>query len=278
MPTLACLGPAGTYSEEAAVAFIQQNPQFQLTTHNTIEQAIIACAQGTADMAIVPTENSLYGSVGSTLDSLWQWTGLQITQSLVLPIRHHLLSWADALSQIHTVYSHPQGLGQCQQWLAQSLPHAQPIPVDSTTYGVQLAKDNHQLGAIASARAAEIYGVPILAHDISDNATNSTRFLVLANLANQPTQREGKFSSWGFSFAENRAGTLARALNALADRAINLTRIESRPSKRSLGEYIFFIDIAGNRHQQNVEEAWQELSQITETLKDFGSYDLITIS
>ncbi|MFN3926525.1 MAG: prephenate dehydratase [Pseudanabaenaceae cyanobacterium] len=272
MTTIAYLGPRGSYSEMAALAFAQGG-NYQLLTQNTIEQAMALCANYGTDLAIVPVENSLYGSVGATLDGLWQWANLQIAQALILPIRHCLLSHAPSLDSIHTVYSHAQGLGQCQQWLNKHLPHAQQISVDSTTYGVQLAKDQPHAGAIASVHAGTIYHMPILAQDISDNPSNYTRFLVLTN---QQTAQTGAYSSWGFSFAENRAGTLARALNTFAQRNINLSRIESRPSKRSLGDYIFFVDIEGNWQEAGVQSAWQELGSMTETLKHFGSYDVIS--
>jgi len=277
MTRIAYLGPQGTYSEICALAYSQLATigNAQLVPHNTIWQAIQAVAAGTADLAIAPVENSIQGSVAMTLDGLWQWDRLQIQQGIVLPIDHCLISQAQRLADIQCVYSHPQGLGQCQQWLGQNLPHAQQIPLDSTTRGLQLVKEEQCSAAIASNRAAEIYHLPVLVRNISDYQENFTRFWVLGLT---PPRWEGATTSWGFSFAQNRAGTLAGALHTLARRQINLSRIESRPSKRSLGEYIFFVDIDGAMRDAKVQSAWAELRQITESQKHFGSYDLIHLA
>lgn len=271
MTTIAYLGPQGTYSEMAVLQYCQifAVPAPQPMPCHTIHQAIESVAQAKVDLAIVPLENSLQGSVAMTLDGLWQWQNLQIQRMLVLPIRHHLLSFVTDLDKIETVYSHSQGLGQCQRWLSVNLPHAQQQAVDSTSYGVQMLQRGTNGAAIASLRSAEIYQVPIRQANISDHPENCTRFAVLQVSA---PCHSGNHSSWGFSFAHNRSGTLVKALNTFADRQINLTRIESRPSKRSLGDYIFFVDIEGCMAEVTVQQAWAELQTITESLKHFGSY------
>ena len=274
MTRIAYLGPQGTYSETCANAYAKLAGlgTVQLVPCHTIWQVIQAVAEGKTDLAIAPVENSIQGSVAITLDGLWQWDGLQIQQAIVLPIDHSLISRAQSLMEIQVVYSHAQGLGQCQQWLGRHLPHAQQIPVDSTAYGLQLVKEQDRTAAIASHHAAEIYHLPVLVRHISDYPENYTRFWVLGAT---PPRHHGSTTSWGFSFSQNRAGTLAGALNTLAQRQSNLSRIESRPSKRSLGEYIFFVDIEGAMSDPAVQSAWQDLAHITESLKHFGSYDLI---
>jgi prephenate dehydratase len=271
MVTIAYLGPAGTYSEMAVLQYRQRwgTAQTQLLPCNTIQQAMTAVATAQVELAIVPLENSLQGSVSMTLDGLWQWQNIQIQQVLVLPIRHHLLSFAKSLDQIDIIYSHSQGLGQCQQWLLTHLPHARQQAVDSTSQGVQMLRGQARGAAIASQRSAEIYQVPILWANISDHWENYTRFAVLKVSTDW---QEGRHSSWGFSFSHNRAGTLVKALHSFADRHINLTRIESRPSKRSLGDYIFFVDIEGSITDPVVQSAWAQLETMTENLRHFGSY------
>lgn len=274
MTSIAYLGPQGTYSQTCAEAYskLAGISGAKLVPYNTIWQVIQAVAQGDTDLAIAPVENSIQGSVAITLDGLWQWDRLQIQQAIILPIDHSLITYAQSLAEIQVVYSHPQGLGQCQQWLERNLPHAQQVPLDSTTHGLQLVKAQERTAAIASHHAAGIYHLPVLVRHISDYPENYTRFWVLGVT---PPRHNGSTTSWGFSFSQNRAGTLARALNTLAHRQINLSRIESRPSKRSLGEYIFFVDIDGAMGDAQVRSAWQELSQMTESLKHFGSYDLV---
>jgi len=274
MTTIAYLGPQGTYSQTCAEAYTKLAGlgAVALVPCNTIWQVIQAVAEGKSDLAIAPVENSIQGSVAITLDGLWQWDRLQIQRAIVLPIDHSLITRAQSLEEIQVVYSHAQGLGQCQQWLQRHLPHAQQVPLDSTAQGLQLVKEQEHTAAIASHHAADLYHLPVLVRNISDYQENFTRFWVLGQT---PPRWEGRTTSWGFSFAQNQAGTLARALNTLAQRQINLSRIESRPSKRSLGEYIFFVDIDGAMGDAPVQAAWQELSQITESLKHFGSYDLV---
>jgi prephenate dehydratase len=235
----------------------------------TIPQAINAAEQGHVDVAVVPVENSIQGGVTMTLDSLWQSESLQIQQAIVMPIAHALITRAQNLDDIKVVYSHPQGLAQCQQWLDHHLPTVQQIASDSTTDGLHIVAKDVTVAAIASQRAAEIYYLPILQYPINDQPDNCTRFLVLGRTS--PTTR-GTHSSLAFSLKRNMPGALVKPLLVLADRQINMSRIESRPTKRSLGEYIFFIDIEAPIDDPNFSEALQELQAVTENLKILGSY------
>ncbi|MGL4879807.1 MAG: prephenate dehydratase domain-containing protein, partial [Waterburya sp.] len=176
---------------------------------------------------------------------------------------------------------HPQALAQCQKWLENYLPQVQLIPTRSTTEGIQLLKDNLTTAAIASPRAAELYQVPLLKPDIKDSPDNSTRFWIVSSsdrsLSINQSDR-GSHLSLAFSLPKNAPGALVKALEIFAKREINLSKIESRPTKRSLGEYIFFIDLEGNSQDPPIKEALTELSSCTEVLKIFGNYNLLPIS
>jgi prephenate dehydratase len=282
--SLAYLGPTGTNSETAAVVYSDwlANTQ-QLTTtlcpYPSIALALQAVAKGKAEQAVVPIENSIEGSVTVVLDTMWQSANLQVQQELTIPIFHGLLSYSQSLEEIKTVYSHPQALAQCQKWLENFLPQVQLIPTRSTTEGIQLLKDNLTAAAIASPRAAELYQVPLLKPDIKDSPDNSTRFWIVSSrdLSSEQANR-GSHLSLAFSLPSNVPGALVKALEIFAQREINLSKIESRPTKRSMGEYIFFIDLEGNSQDSKINEALRDLSACTEVLKIFGNYSLLPIS
>ena len=281
MTTVAYLGPAGTYSEMAALRYLQlcdrdlDGDTARICPYPTILQAIAAAEHGQVDIAVVPVENSIQGGVTMTLDSLWQSESLQIQQAIILPIAHALITRAQNLAEIKVVYSHPQGLAQCQQWLDYYLPTVQQIATDSTADGVHLVAKDETVAAIASQRAAEIYKLPILEYPINDRPDNCTRFLILGRTA--PTTK-GTHSSLAFSLKRNMPGALVKPLLVFADRHINMSRIESRPTKRSLGEYIFFIDIEAPIDDPNFSEALQELRGVTENLKILGSYAIAELT
>ncbi|PZV18299.1 MAG: prephenate dehydratase [Pseudanabaena sp.] len=280
MTTVAYLGPTGTYSEIAALQYLQlcnsnlePNPS-QMYPYSTIAKAINAAEHGNVDVAVVPVENSIQGGVTMTLDSLWQSESLQIQQAIVLPIAHALITRSQTLEDIKVVYSHPQSLAQCQQWLELNLPNAQQIATDSNTDRLHSVAEDVTVAAIASQRAAEIYNLPVLKFPINDQPDNCTRFLVLGRTA--PTTK-GTHSSLAFSLKRNMPGALVKPLLVFADRQINLSRIESRPTKRSLGEYIFFIDIDAPIDNPNLSEALHELQSVTENLKILGSYGIYIV-
>lgn len=269
---VAHLGPQGTYTETAALAYTAylKGQSVSLRPYSTIAQTLRSLVEGETQLAVVPVENSIQGSVTVTLDTLWQLEGLQIQQALVLPIAHVLLSHG-SLEAIQTVYSHPQALAQCQQWLEQHLPSAQLVSTNSTTEAIQHL-ENGFAAAIASPRAAKLYNVPIVADQINDYPDNCTRFWVLGT---QPTV--GSHLSLAFSVADV-PGSLVKPLQVFAQRGINLTRIESRPTKRSLGEYLFFVDLEGNTTQASTQEALSELANCTIVLKVLGNYAILPLT
>lgn len=275
--SIAYLGPSGTYAEVAALKYadwLQRSAgrESRLCPYPSIAQTLRATATRETALAVVPVENSIEGSVTMTLDALWQLDALRIQQALVLPISHALLSRAATLDTIQTVYSHPQALAQCQGWLEAALPSVQLIPTNSTTEALHHL-DDLTVAAIASQRAAQLYGLPVLAHPVNDRPDNCTRFWVLSL---QPSAG-GSHTSLAFSFSANLPGALVKPLQVFAQRNINLSRIESRPTKRSLGEYLFFIDIEASAEVPAVQSALVELSECTENLKVFGSYAVLRV-
>lgn len=277
--SIAHLGPPGTYAEAAALAYVRTRAkdmrgQALLCPYPSITQTLHAVAQGQVHLAVVPVENSIEGSVVVTLDTLWQLDRLQIQQALVLPIRHALLSRALTLETIQTVYSHPQALAQCQGWLEKFLPSVQLVPTNSTTEPLEYLDKDYTAGVITSQRAAQLYNLPILASAINDYPDNCTRFWVMG----LQTSTGGSHTSLAFSLSANAPGALVKPLQVFASRGINMSRIESRPTKRSLGEYLFFIDLEADAREASVQAALSELASHTEILKIFGSYRVLAIN
>jgi prephenate dehydratase len=303
---IAHLGPVGTNAETAALAYLkwlsqQTNSECTLCPYSTISQALEASATGQVDYAVVPVENSIEGSVTVTLDTLWRLDRLRIQHALVLPISHALLSKAKSFNQIQKVYSHPQALAQCQLWLGQFMPSAQLIPANSTTEALQYLDDT-SIGVISAPRAAQLYDLPMLAHPINDYPDNYTRFWVLSRSVEEfinapkadrsliksatksadrlipaPESSNCTHTSLAFSVPANMPGALVKPLQVFASRGINLSRIESRPTKRSLGEYLFFMDIEADVCEVFVRSALEEIKLYTETLKIFGCYSVISV-
>jgi prephenate dehydratase len=287
--SIAYLGPPGTYSEEAAIAYATELERHsgqpsQLYPYTSIDKALKAVAGGESDLGVVPVENSIGGSVAMTLDTLWQHDSLRIQQALVLPISHALLSKTTDLSILTTVYSHPQGLTQCQEWLDSFLPQVRCIPTNSTTEALQHLPQQPTSAAISSLRAAQIYNLPVVAHPINDYPENCTRFWAVSasnseqprfQLPNSPRTATNPYVSLGFSLPENKPGALVHPLQVLAQRGVNLSRIESRPTKRSLGEYLFFLDFEAKGDRDNWEAALIELETHVEVLKVLGNYTIL---
>jgi prephenate dehydratase len=232
---------------------------------------------------VVPVENSVEGGVTACLDALWEHPELAITRALVLPIRHALLGSA-GLDGVSEVLSHPQALAQCSQWLAEHLPHALQLPTSSTAEAARMVAGSRFRAAVASRQAAQEHGLQELAYPINDVAGNCTRFLLLRREARQAS---GAVASLAFSLHSNQPGALLEALGCFARRGLNMSRIESRPSKREMGEYIFFVDLdldldldldaaagpaAGSTG--SLEEALGELRPLCEHLALFGTYPL----
>ncbi len=224
------------------------------------------------DEGVVPIENSLEGSVNDTLDLLIHESTLLIRQELVLPVEHCLLVKPGVnLQEIRAVYSHPQALGQCRRFLERCFPRVQALAALSTAAAVEEMQQSKEVAAaIATARAAQLYGAEILARGIQDSPSNLTRFVVLAHADHSPTGRDK--TSLCFAFSDDRPGLLHGVLKEFAQRGINLTKIESRPTKQSLGQYIFLIDLEAHRTDPSAKEALELMQGQVAMLKIFGSY------
>ena len=266
---IAYLGPQGTFTEEAA---LRHEPSGDLEPFPTVAAVALAVSSGIAQEGVVPIENSLEGSVTATLDLLIHESRLFIRQELVLPIEHCLLvKPGTRAAEIQVVYSHPQALGQCRDFLERCFPKAQLEASLSTVAATDAMLENPRpTAAIAPKRAAELRNVEVLAQGIQDSQFNVTRFVVLSENDHPPTGRDK--TSLCFSFAEDKAGSLYTALGEFAQRNINLAKIESRPAKQALGEYIFLIDCEGHREDPLIKKAIENLRSHVTTLKVFGSY------
>ena len=263
------LGPAGTFTEEAALLY---DDSAQLIPFPSIPAVATAVVSGMVDEGVVAIENSIEGSVTDTLDLLIRESNLAIRQEIVLPIRHYLLAKQGTTAEkIKVIYSHPQALAQCRGFLERCFPKARMEGALSTAAGVQeVKKGDGVVAAVATRRAADIYQVEVLARDIQETSTNMTRFVVLSSADHEPTGLDR--TSLCFSFASDKPGLLVEVLGEFARRNINLAKIESRPSKESLGQYIFLVDLDGHRKQSPVKDALETVERVTSRLHIFGSY------
>jgi len=266
---VAYLGPPGTFSEEAALLYAEKA---QLIPFSSVPAVASAVDTGIATEGVVAIENSLEGSVTDTLDLLIHESKLLIRYELVLPIEHHLLVKSGTeTSGVEVIFSHPQALAQCRRFLEQCFPKAKAVAALSTTAAVeQMVSSSIPSAAIGTQRAAEIYGVEILAKNIQDKSPNLTRFVVLAREDHPPTGKDK--TSLCFSFAEDRPGLLYEALREFAESDINLAKVESRPSKEILGKYIFLVDLDGHRQDALVSQVLSRVKDKSSLFKVFGSY------
>ncbi|MGL6133205.1 MAG: prephenate dehydratase [Prochlorococcaceae cyanobacterium] len=277
---IAFLGPVGTYGEQAALQLMQLEALdgAELVPQLGIRAVIQALAGGDCEAAVVPVENSVEGGVTACLDALWEHPDLAVAHALVLPIRHALLG-SGSLEGISEVLSHPQALAPCSQWLAEHLPDALQLPTSSTAAAARMVAGSRFRAAIASRQAGVEHGLTELAYPINDAAGNCTRFLLLRR---GPRGRNGPLASLAFSLRSNQPGALLRALACFAHRQLNMSRIESRPSKRELGEYIFFLDLELPPQSQSpaaaLAAALEELEPLCEHLTLFGAYPLTNLA
>jgi len=265
---LAYLGPPGTFSEEAALHY---EPQAKLLPLQSIAAVAAAVEAGMAEEGIVPIENSLEGSVAETLDILIHESRLAIRRELVLPVEHCLLVPPGMpLEAVQLILSHPQALAQCRRFIERCFPKAQLVAALSTAAAVEEIMHRQDAAAIATQRAAQLYGAQVLARGIQDHQANVTRFIVLAEADHAPTGCDK--TSIAFSFAEDRPGLLVGVLMEFAQRNINLSKVESRPTKERLGEYIFLVDLEGHRQDPPVAAALEAVARQVAFFKVFGSY------
>ncbi|MFH1037993.1 MAG: prephenate dehydratase [PVC group bacterium] len=262
---VAYLGPEPTFTHAAARK--QFGAAAVFIPAESVGGVFQEAETGAADYGVVPIENSLEGAVTSTLDMLLD-SPLQVCSEVFPRVSHCLLSTA-ALSRIERVYSHPSVFGQCRRFLQKNLPRAELREAASTARAAEIAAAEKRSAALAGSLSASIYGLKIVRRNVEDSASNITRFLVIGKTAPLPTGRDR--TSVLFSLP-HRAGSLHDALNAFKKRGINLTKIESRPSRKKAWEYYFFVDLEGHRRSKKVREALEELERNSTFMKLLGSY------
>ncbi len=258
------LGPVATFSYEAAKRHFGSSTV--LVPCRTVGDVFLETQKHAVDYGVVPVENSIEGAVTYTFDRFLE-TDLQICAEVELPVTQNLLS-KGTLEQITRVYSHPQALAQCRRWLSEWLPRATQLETASTAQAAQLAQDA-DAAAIAPEAASEAYGLPIVARRIEDVATNVTRFLVIGR---HMSERSGRDRTAVVFAVPDRAGALQEALRWFADNQINLTRIDSRPSRRRLWEYVFFVDLDGHPADEHVARALDGLEQSCPFTRVLGAW------
>src|ERR1043165_3933969 len=263
--TIAYLGPEATFTHQAAIKRFGSSLRY--SAHKTIADVFAEVSKNRADYGVVPVENSTEGVVTHTLD-MFVDSDLKIVAQIVLPIQQCLLSRGKK-SQIKKLFAHPQSLAQCRGWVQNNLPHVEIIETSSNARSAERAAVEKNSGAIAGVLAAEKYNLNILESDIQDNAANATRFLVLGRQCSPPTGNDR--TSVMFSIVD-RVGALYHALAPFRPYRLNMTKIESRPSKRKAWEYFFFIDCDGHVQDRKAQKALQHLGQHCNFVKVLGSY------
>lgn len=264
--TVAYLGPQGTFTEAAALK--RFGSAIQGVPCATIDEVFKSVENGAAHYGVVPVENSTEGAVGRTLDLLLN-SNLNICGEVQLQVHQCLMSNENDLSVIRKVYSHPQSFGQCQGWLNAHLPHAERITASSNADAARLAAEESYAAAVGGERAAEHFKLKVLAQNIEDDTRNTTRFLVLGNQAVAPS---GSDRTSLVLSAANRPGAVHDLLTPLAKHGVSMTKLESRPARSGLWEYVFYMDIEGHQQEARVAAALEELKQAAAFVKILGSY------
>jgi chorismate mutase/prephenate dehydratase len=268
---IAYLGPEATNTHAAAMKKFGASVDYHAMP--TIADLFTAVEKGEADYAVIPIENSTEGSVREALDCFVE-SDLKIVAQIYLEITHALIS-NSPLERIEKVYSKDQALAQCRHWLQRHVPHAQLIDAPSTSRAVQIAKETAGVAAIASELAAQFYAVPVVTRNIQDKADNTTRFFVVGKKPSGPVGHGRDMTSFLISLGDEAAshsGALLKMLMPLAERGINLSKIESRPSKKRPWDYYFFIDVTGHFEDAKMKQALSELKAFCPMVKWMGSY------
>ena len=270
------LGPEGTFSETAAMLWLKEGGRienFAIKYYETIFDVSESIVKKEVNYGIVPIENSLEGSVGDTLDVLSSENAdeMQIVGEVLVPIRICLL-FNGSFPEIKKIVSHHHALAQCKQFIRERLKGVALKSVDSTASAAKLAAQSEEIAALASAEAAKMYGVNILAEDVQDK-DSVTRFVVLSSsgIKAAPT---GKDKTSILLYVKERPGALYEVLGEFALRGLNLTKIESRPSKRALGDYMFYIDCEGHLEEAKIKEALKGVEKKATMLKILGTYPI----
>ncbi len=263
---VAYLGPEGTYTQSAALKHFGGSVKTIPTS--TIDEVFREVESGSVNYGVVPVENSTEGMVNQSMD-LFVSTTAQICGEVQLRIHHNLLSRASDLKKIKTIYSHQQSLAQCRAWISANMQGVECIPKSSNAEAARCAAGDDTAAAIAGVAAADKYDISILASNIEDETHNTTRFLIIGQ---QKTQPSGKDKTSLLLSVRNSPGALYGLLAPFRNNDVSMTRVESRPSKQGMGDYIFFIDIEGHIQDDNVIAALEEVKKHAAMMKILGSY------
>ncbi|SDH93802.1 prephenate dehydratase [Nitrosomonas sp. Nm132] len=267
--TVAYLGPQGTFSEEAVTK--RFGSTVATLACQSIDDVFRKVESDTVSYGVVPVENSTEGAVGRTMDLLLQ-TSLTVCGEIELPVHQHLMAQQTDLTTIQKIYSHPQSFAQCLGWLNKHLPNLQDISrIDtaSNADAARLAAADKNAAAIAGKKAADVFGLTICAKNIEDDPNNTTRFLVIGT---QQVSSSGRDKTSIIMSTSNRPGSIYELLSPFARYQVGMSRLESRPSRKELWEYVFFIDIEGHLENENVAKALEEIRNKATFLKILGSY------
>lgn len=264
--TVAFLGPAGTYSEQAV--YQQFGTAVDVLPCSSIDEVFRATEAGTSDFGVVPVENSTEGAIGRTLDLLLH-TPLTISGEVAIAVRHSLLTGSGNMDGITAICAHAQALAQCQIWLNNNYPNIERRAVSSNAEAAIMARDDHSIAAIAGERAGVRYGLGTVKANIQDDPHNRTRFAVIGELKAGPSGSDRTSLALA---APHKAGAMYRLLGSLAQNNVSMTRFESRPARTGTWEYYFYVDVEGHVQDPNVAKALEELQSNAAFFKVLGSY------
>ncbi len=269
---IAYLGPKATFSHLACLQQFGYSAQYAPV--NSISEVFAEVERGLAEYGVVPIENSTEGVVSHTLD-MFMDSELKISGEIMLEVSHYLMNQTGNISDVMKIYSHPQPLAQCKNWLEKNLRGTALVEASSTTRAAEMAAEDPSIAAIGSRLAAEMYGLRILRERIEDNVNNFTRFLIISK---KSPARTGKDKTSIMFSVKDRSGALYDMLKPFAERGISLTKIESRPSRKKAWEYHFFVDIEGHIADRKVKEAVSELGESCLFIKVLGAYPTAQIN
>lgn len=263
---VAYLGPRATFTHMACMQKFGSSAQYVPVT--SIKDVFSEVERGRAHFGVVPIENTTEGVVNHTLDMFID-SNLLIYGEVLQEVSHHLLSKSGVVDEMTKIYSHPHAIAQCRNWLETNLPHVLVSEVASTARAAEICADDPSAGAIASELAAQLYGLKVIESRIEDNMNNFTRFLVLSQ---KPPERTGKDKTSLMLSVKDKVGALYDLLRPFASHGLNMTKIESRPSRRKAWEYIFFVDVEGHMEEERVKKAIEEIKGRCLFMKVLGSY------
>lgn len=270
---IAYLGPKGTYCYETCIQYTKRkNLQLDMIGYKTISDTIIALVNNEVEEAIVPIENSIQGSVLETVDNLLENENIYIKQEEILNIKHYLLAKEQlGKDYIKEIYSHPQALAQCKNYLKNNYPDVTKQPMPSTAFAAETVSKMENVACIANGECANVYNLKILDQNIQDTKNNQTRFIVLT--LKEDTQTDNTKTSILFT-TKHKPGALYKILGLFNIFDVNLTKIESRPAKTALGEYIFWVDFEGDAKQESMKVLIQQIQKYCSYFRILGSYKI----